>query len=1339
MSAMRVQNFVIHGLNGVVCKRRIEDALESLPGVTEAKAHAIKNTLKVTFNEELCSVEKIITTIQKVGCFQAQMVSEPWQMGARDIPLDIQLRRRMIASILLSILIMVLSVGPSYGFDFVPLANANLQFQLGLCIFVMALHYQCFWRGFKNFLYLTPEVNSLLTLATLSLFIYSCFNCLKVPTEFPSTHLSYNFTTYFGTIAGIFSLYSLAQFLENKARYYVSSSLAYLYNLTPKTVIRRRDKGQDKFGNPVYIQEEISIKEIQIGDILIARSGSKIGADGLVVDGNAYIDERSLRGYLYLQHKTVGSKVIAGTLLKHGWIAYKVNKTGYDTTIAQILALLNDTNSGESALSLLADRIAFFLVTAVVLLAGVTFYVWMDIGAPVSHALSYAVAVLMVVCPAAVSLSAPISIMLTTIRAVNFGIIIKDPVALENLSQMDILLFGKAGIISKGSYRVAHLDVQADCPLSTIELLHIVRLLEEPCQHVLSQSLILYIEEVRQRLINASSPIVREKLKYLIDSSFVTEWQYHDGLGVSAKIKGHQYYIGSSYYVVNILQNMRSKQDYLRRYENHGLTTLYLFDEQQILAAFALYDEIKADAPHVVRILEKMDIRSILVSGDSYKVVEKTAQSASIDTFRARYLPQDRLELIRSLERNEHVVGIVNSGKFNFESNNNNDGKLHEKLCDVCFTLADNPELKSTQADIVLMHNQLMDLVPAVLLSKAMLKNIRHNLLLVLGFNVVGLPIAAGCFADLGLTFSPLLAFCFSLLGTIGVICNALRLKFSNLSYKTTDGEIIEVNEHKTQPLNEGQNEPHSTKKFYLLSKRKGNKQGEDNFDYELGVDMGFVQDKLAPSKGKLIVELEKDPTQTTLGQTIPTQKVQAQSDTVHTIPTQTDNVQAISTQTNTVQTAPTQTDTIQTTSTQSQLVSAKQSAESVAEFSVNTSKAANVVATANQSRESDLGQSVDHNSTMQLKSAAVAVSGLTDTLTDKEAGEFKYAELKGSMEETAQAAHNLALSNSKLPAQTSPDVQVTQDASSQQQVSGNLQQETGNLKKAHTAAQQESDNLKQFNATAQQVHTIDVNEGQDDCELGAELGLQHVVNNPSLMHVSDYFGNKQNMPLSTLEEDNGSVDTVTLAHNRKDSNKTYNLEFSSGNVLSGLEHRSASVNSGITLGELNDWYQKHKHLKDQSVVTVETNTVDPKFTIKTIEVKKFKSEDQSKDSEEDILFASAEIGYVSCCYFINIHSLNGNIAKIDQLKHKVCSQGSVDLQQPNSSGTFLQARPAVNNAPTVVVQQILEEVKNSEGSEDDKELTSDEKLYVNELMREVTHSMLIDENRQYNQAQNRS
>lgn len=1309
MAKMRVQNYVVHGVTGFVCRARIEKALRALPGVSDVKIHKIKNTMSVTFDEEQCSNADIIKTLQKVGCFEAIPVAESWQLNVQDLPVDHQLKRRLLGSAVLTLLIALLSLGPRWGINLIALAEANTQFQLGLCIFVMALHYHCYVRGFKNFIHLTPEVNTLLFLGTLAAFIFSCLNLMRIPQGFLTVDLPHNFTIYFDMVAGILTLASLGQYLENRAKFKLVCSLTHLYELAPKTVLRRRVVGKNLDGEALYEKEEISIADIKVGDVLIARSGTKIGADGIVVEGTGYFDERELSGHLYLQRKILGSKVSCGSFLKHGYIAYKVIRVGADTTLSQIISLLDDTNSQHSAISRAADKLAFFLVPLVIVLALATFYIWLEVGAPLPHAVSYAVAVLLVSCPGAISLAAPTAIALATTRAVNFGIMIKNPEALENLSQLDIFVFDKTGIITKGNYRVAHLDVQDDVGVSTMELLYIVRLLEEPYDQVLSRSVLLYIDEVRSRLLQASTKAIREKIKSLNHAFTVTDCEFKKGLGVSGKINGQQYYFGSSHYAMHVIKSLRNKQDFLTRYENHGFTTLHLFNDEKILASFALYDEINQDAPHVVALFNQMHIRSVLVSGDSYKVVEQVAKSVNIDTFRAWYLPQDKRAFISGLEKNEYYVGVVDAGS---------DESDKARLSDVGITMASNPDLKHSNADVVLMHNHLIDLIPAVLLSKVVLKNIKQNVILALGSNLIFLPLAAGCLSGLGIVFNPMLAIALNFLSSLAVILNALRLKKLPLRYKTKDNVVVSINEQQQLSVSDGRTIESSMSTLSSEGglSRSSTQAGSSHLSKtKLAQATPEAQGKTTPENQGKTAQGNKA---CLLGSSSHVQSFLASSS-------------KSGAQSSDLANKPAHTQA----EAQAQSLQAQTQAQS-------QSQAAGQDKTLSQAQDEGKSQAQSLSQAQAQSQGKGQNPG--DVAAQGEIEQVNADELDDDIDLEAENAEELSLlsarfeqsteefkvdSNIELPSLLSSSEYENHVTSQIESTQGNIL--SGDDPRFAKAGADSSLSLSELNEWYQK---------HKDQELQSLEGLSSIPEKNTASQgphgvLAFTHAKAQNHATSHAHAKASShAQPQTQAHGPVQSLKAGSQGAESGtanmlNVLNELEtapeNTSENAPQPTSEGALQQPHQSN--LKGKAGAQPQER---PRLTYIACSDKHSGNSKHDKDGHERPSFATAELGYDNSFYSVIIQSPTNELEQplspdvSDEAWHKDKSNSE------NSTGLngFIQAEPAVTLSPRMVANQILKEEYDADTKDSSSKMTSAERMYVNELLREVTYSMALDE-----------
>ena len=528
MSQACKQNFAIKGMSCAACKARVERAVAPLPGVESVAVQLLQNSMTVLFNDKECSVEKIEAAVSKAG-YEASPIHSSKELLHMDDGEVREKKKRLIASVILTLLLLALSMGPMVGIDILPLAQANAYSQLGLCLMVMALNIHYFKNGFKALLHLAPNMDSLVAIGAGASFLSSCFSMIFIQEG------------------------DVGKYLETKAKHRAVDAISKLYELAPNTVVVRKLKKHATKGADPYEEVTVPLEAVAVGDEVVLRSGDRVGVDGVVIEGNGFFDESAITGEAMQVKKAEGDKVISATFLRHGYVVFKVEKVGNDTTLAKIIALVDDANRQKAPIARLADRVAFYFVPAVILIALITGVVWLYEGAPPTQALSFAVSVLVVSCPCALGLATPTAIMVATGRAASLGVLFKSPEALE------------------GKMRVLACKRYAAEPEEMTHIIHLTQALEQRSEHPIAQALVSYCQQELSTLKLKGDAAVAAAADAKLE---VTEFINHEGKGVEAVIGGVRYFMGSTTFMNQVLYKDNTEAQNLSNYREESVNVL---------------------------------------------------------------------------------------------------------------------------------------------------------------------------------------------------------------------------------------------------------------------------------------------------------------------------------------------------------------------------------------------------------------------------------------------------------------------------------------------------------------------------------------------------------------------------------------------------------------------------------------------------------------------------------------------------------------------------------------------------------------------------------------------
>lgn len=767
MSSVQKQNFAIKGMTCAACKARIEKAVSKLDGVDGVNVQLLQNAMGVRFNDQVCSADDICKAVANAG-YQAHAIGSIAEAMQEDPSAVATFQKKLIASIVLTIILMIVSMGPMVGIDLLPKAEANANTQMGLCLLVIALNFHYFSSGFKAFKGLAPNMDSLVAVGASASLLYSLFGLMLIPQSALSINLHHEYPLYFESVATILTLVSVGKFLEAKAKHKAVNAISALYDLAPESVVIRKLNAQGSY-------EELSVPlgKVCVGDEVVLRPGNNIGVDGYIIEGSGSFDESAITGEPRPVNKKLGDSVSSATFLKSGFVVFKVTRVGDETNLSKIISLVDEANNQKAPISRLADRISLFFVPAVMLIAIATAVIWLSIGAPPSQALTFAVSVLVVSCPCALGLAAPTAIMVATGRAASLGVLFKSPEALETLSKVDILVFDKTGTITQGRMSVAKVDIHQPEVLSEQQCLQLVHVIEQRSEHPIAQALSQYCKEHL-----ASNEEAEFKVEHFTNN---------EGMGVQVTIDGHVYYMGSSDYMNSKVhpkvykENLKKKEDF---YESDNLSSeeqrlaqyllVHLFDDEQEYASFFLSDRIKQSARKTVKMLSVLNIRPLLISGDRISVVNAVAKKVGIDTFKASCLPADKAFLVKRIKSSGHLVAMMGDGINDAPS---------LASADVGISIAGSTDIATSCADVMLMRDDLMVLPKAIELSRITIDHIKENFFWAFIYNIAFIPMAAGLlYFPLDIELSPMIAALLMSLSSFCVVANSLRLRTKPLN-----------------------------------------------------------------------------------------------------------------------------------------------------------------------------------------------------------------------------------------------------------------------------------------------------------------------------------------------------------------------------------------------------------------------------------------------------------------------------------------------------------------------------------------------------------------------------
>ena len=752
---MKKQLLDITGMSCSACSSRIEKVVNRMQGVEQMSVNLLKNNAHVTFDESVVDEKAIIARIEKLGFgarVHAANVAAPVPQQDTAAQEMEEMRQRLIGSLLFAGLVFYQHMGRMWGWplpSFIlgqenELINALLQ--MLWCIPVLFIDRKYFIHGVRNLLSGAPNMDSLIAVGSGASFIYGLYSVFGMAYAFGHNRLDllpgFADALYFEASAVILALVTVGKFMEARAKSHTSDAIKALMNLTPKTALVERHG----------LQGEIPVEEVVTGDVLIVKSGASVPVDGKIIEGSAALDESALTGESLPVDKTIGDKVIGGTINRSGYFKMEATAIGADTALAKIIALVDEATSSKAPIAKLADKVSGYFVPAVIGIAVLAAVVWLALGASWHFALTIAISVLVISCPCALGLATPTAIMVGTGRGAKSGILIKSATALETAHKIDSVILDKTGTITAGKPVVTDI---LPIKITENELLAFAAGLEKLSEHPLGEAIVAAAEAKQLVLPEAGN------------------YKQIPGQGVTAELAGAECAAGNLKLLEALNVDVSSLMERYDKLAAQGKTPLYFVRAGELLGCIAVADTVKPTSREAIGKLQAMGLRVLMVTGDNQATAEAIRAQVGVDEAVAQVLPQDKEAVIRKLQQEGHIVAMVGDGI--------NDAPALARA-DIGIAIGAGTDIAIEAADMVLIKSDLLDVAKAICLSRRVMTNIKENLFWAFIYNAVGIPFAAGVFyTAFGWLLNPLIAAAAMSCSSVSVVTNALRLRFIKL------------------------------------------------------------------------------------------------------------------------------------------------------------------------------------------------------------------------------------------------------------------------------------------------------------------------------------------------------------------------------------------------------------------------------------------------------------------------------------------------------------------------------------------------------------------------------
>lgn len=750
------KTFDVEGMTCASCSATVEKTTSKLKGMESASVNLASERMKVTYNPLELSVRDISDAVDKAGYKAVPQEEEQTEVtGVKEDEESKEeiLKKRTILSAVFTIPLMIVSMGPMIGI-MLPGIIDHMQnpvnfalLQLFLTIPVMWSGRSYFQQGFKTLIKGHPNMNSLISIGTAAAFVYSLAATFAI--IFMNADLA--MMLYYETSAVILAFHTLGKYLEERSKGRMSEAIQKLMDLAPKTA-RIVHNGEE---------EEVAIEEVSPGDIIRVRPGEKMPVDGVIVKGRTAVDESMLTGESMPVAKEMGDGIIGASMNKNGSIDYRATKVGKDTTLSQIIQLVEEAQGSKAPIAKLADIITGYFVPIVMGLALVSGLVWLVAGQSFIFALTILISVLVIACPCALGLATPTAIMVGTGKGAEHGVLIKSGDALEMIHNVDTIVFDKTGTLTEGKPVVTDMVIREGSSFSKETLLQLAASAEKGSEHPLGEAIVKQAEHDKLNLTD------------------VSHFEAIPGQGLLAEIGDHTLYFGNKKLMSEQSIAIDLLEETANRLADEGKTPMYLAIDNTIEGIIAVADTLKENSVETIEALHKLGIEIAMITGDNTRTANAVAKVAGIDRVLSDVLPEDKANEVKKLQAEGKKVAMVGDGI--------NDAPALAQA-DIGIAIGSGTDVAVESADVVLMRSDIKEVLTAIELSKDTLKNIKQNLFWAFAYNIVGIPIAMGGLYLLGgPLLNPAFAAAAMSFSSVSVLLNALRLK----QFKPTLAETV--------------------------------------------------------------------------------------------------------------------------------------------------------------------------------------------------------------------------------------------------------------------------------------------------------------------------------------------------------------------------------------------------------------------------------------------------------------------------------------------------------------------------------------------------------------------
>ena len=724
----------IDGMTCSACSNGLEKYLNKQDGISNAIVNLVMANALIEYDEKLLNKEKIEKFIEEAGFKSLGLFKE--------IKIDDKKKNEKVKFfifLILALLLMYVSMGHMIGLPMFEFMNMHTNpiiytiFLLLLTIPFLIYGFDILKNGYKNLIHKTPNMDTLVSIGVISSMLYSLYSTYMIIRG----NYSYVNYLYFESAAIVIFFIKLGRYIDKITKDKTKEAIQKLVKITPNKAIIKSNG----------IEKEVTLDEIKKGDVVVTRPGEKIAVDGKILEGKAHFDESFLTGESRPSLKTIGQKVIAGSINYDGYIEYEAERIGKESTISEIVRLVVEASNTKPKIAKIADKVSSYFVPVVIIIAIVTFILYLILGNSFAISLNVFVTILVIACPCSLGLATPLAIVVSEGLCAENGILIKKSEILESARNVNTIVFDKTGTLTYGKLKISEIINYSD--IEEKELLQLVGSIEKKGMHPITKAFISYLEENKIETLN------------------VDNFKEISGHGVIGKIDDKEIILGNS----KILSKYEIENNYLEDEEKltkEGNTIIYVVINRNIVALIAANDMLRENAKEVIQTLNKNNIETIILTGDNEKTAQNIASKIGITKVIANVLPSQKVEALKKLRQENKIVMMCGDGI--------NDSPALANA-DIGVSLNSGSDIAMDSSEVILTRNNLNSIINLIYISKKTIKNIKQNLFWAFFYNILMIPIAIGILKPFGITINPMIASVAMVLSSITVILNALRLK----------------------------------------------------------------------------------------------------------------------------------------------------------------------------------------------------------------------------------------------------------------------------------------------------------------------------------------------------------------------------------------------------------------------------------------------------------------------------------------------------------------------------------------------------------------------------------